>query len=165
MNAIRNLRSLLGLTQKELAIRAQTSQPTIALYEAGKKSPTLETLERITKALGLELSLSFTPPLTREDRRSLAYHREIVKKLKSNPDKIISKAHKNLKTIEKHQPHAKHLINSWRQWLDYPVQDLTSACLDPSLFARDMRQVTPFAGILSASERTQIIKKFRKENP
>ena len=86
MNSRPRQRSLLGLTQKELASRAQTSQPTIALYEAGKKSPTVETLERMTNALGLVLLLSLSPALTRENRRSIAYHHEIVKKLKSNPE-------------------------------------------------------------------------------
>lgn len=46
MNAVRRLRSQTGVTQQMLASRAGTSQPTIALYEAGVKSPTLATVQR-----------------------------------------------------------------------------------------------------------------------
>jgi hypothetical protein len=43
------------------------------------------------------------------------------------------------------------------------VQDLTRLMLDPALDCRDMRQVSPFAGVLGASERTSILKQFQRE--
>ena len=53
MNAIRLLRDLGNLTQAELAEAAGTSQPTIAAYEAGRKSPTLRTLRRLAEGQAL----------------------------------------------------------------------------------------------------------------
>ena len=44
-----------GLTQLELARRAGTSQSAIALYEGSRRSPTMDTLQRILQAAGLEL--------------------------------------------------------------------------------------------------------------
>ncbi len=162
MNPILRLRSQAGVTQKKLALMAGTSQPTIATYEAGKKSPTLETLERLAKSLGLEVSVSFISPLTREDLRSLAYHQAIIEKLKHEPKAVLAKARQNLAIQSKKHPDVKKLFDHWKQWLDFPMDDLIHCCLDSSVFARDMRQVTPFAGILSAEERLEILNKFRK---
>ncbi|MFN2427204.1 MAG: helix-turn-helix domain-containing protein [Candidatus Binatia bacterium] len=163
MNPIRHLRQQAGVTQQKLALLAGTSQPTIASYEAGTKSPTLETVERLAKSLGLEVTIQFAPLQTREDRRSLAYHRAVVEKLKSSPETVVARARGNLDTLWKKHPDARHLFGRWRQWLDLPLEDLVRLCLDPDPLARDMRQVTPFAGLLSAAERLEIVKQFRKQ--
>jgi transcriptional regulator with XRE-family HTH domain len=163
MNPIRRLRSQTGVTQKKLAMMAGTSQPTIASYETGKKSPNLDTLEKLAKSLGLEVAVSFVRPLSREDLRSLAYHQAIIEKLKREPATVLTKARRNIEIMSKKHPDAKKLFDQWRQWLDLPMNDLVNCCLDSSPLARDMRQVTPFAGLLSAHERLMILKEFRKK--
>jgi len=162
MNPIRRLRHDAGVTQKKLAALAGTSQPTIAAYEAGTKSPTLETVERLAKSLGLEATIQFVPRLTREDLRSLAYHRAVVEKLRRSPQVAVAKARANLETLWTKHPDARVLFEQWRQWLDLPLEDLVSRCLDPGPLAREMRQVTPFAGLLDARERRDILNNFRK---
>ncbi len=52
------LRTAAGLTQTELARRMGTTQPGIARVEAGGSTPTLDLLDRVGKALGVELTLS-----------------------------------------------------------------------------------------------------------
>lgn len=47
-----------GLSQRELARRSGTSQPTLSTYESGTKSPTLAVAERIVKTSGYQLTLS-----------------------------------------------------------------------------------------------------------
>jgi len=49
------------LSQRELARRAGTSQATLSAYEAGKKSPSLDTLARIVQAAGLDLRIQLAP--------------------------------------------------------------------------------------------------------
>jgi len=163
MNPIQRLRFHKGLSQQMLATLGKTSQPTIALYEAGKKSPTLDTVSKLAKSLGLEMVIFYVPPLTNSDRRSLAYHQAILQKIKKNPEKILSKSKKYLHRLTLEHPHAKHLFDLWSQWLLLPMDELINCCLDPGLLGRDMRQVTPFAGILNAKERMEIIRKFRKK--
>jgi transcriptional regulator with XRE-family HTH domain len=46
-----------GLTQRQLASLARTTQSTIAAYETGAKTPGLRTLERILRAAGYELAV------------------------------------------------------------------------------------------------------------
>lgn len=50
-----------GLSQRELAKRAGTSQAAIAAYESGRRSPTLETLVRIVRAAGQDLRIQVVP--------------------------------------------------------------------------------------------------------
>ncbi len=55
---IKQARLSAGLTQAELARRAGTSQPAVAVYESGRKIPTVETLGRLLRAAGAELRAS-----------------------------------------------------------------------------------------------------------
>lgn len=54
-----------GLTQAELALRMGTNQPTVARLEAGGVTPSLDTLQRVAEALGLELVIDFSPRVIR----------------------------------------------------------------------------------------------------
>ncbi|MEE9278569.1 MAG: helix-turn-helix transcriptional regulator [Myxococcota bacterium] len=49
-----------GLTQAQLAQRASTTQSAVARWESGGSRPSLETLERLIEACGLELRLQLT---------------------------------------------------------------------------------------------------------
>ncbi|MDQ3964167.1 MAG: helix-turn-helix domain-containing protein [Actinomycetota bacterium] len=59
-NLIRLARYEKGLSQRELARRARTSQSTLSAYEAGRKEPSLETLARIVRSAGLDLRIQLT---------------------------------------------------------------------------------------------------------
>jgi len=50
-------RSKLGMSQTELARRIGTRQPAISRLEKGDYNTTLNTLFRVTEALGLDISL------------------------------------------------------------------------------------------------------------
>jgi len=59
-------RSSAGLTQRDLARRARTSQSVIARIESGATSPSWKTLERLLKCAGFELQAVLRPrPLLR----------------------------------------------------------------------------------------------------
>lgn len=60
---VRTLRGQAGLSQRELAARAGTSQPAIARYERGVSTPSWETLERIAEACGqrIEVDVAMRP--------------------------------------------------------------------------------------------------------
>lgn len=164
MNIVRQLREQAGLTQTALAELARTSQPTIALYESGIKSPTLATVKRMAAAVGLDFLALFSPPMSREDRRSLAYHRAIVKKLRQSPHSLIAKAKEVPKKTARQHPATKELCHRWQAWLNLPLELLIAYILDPGANARDMRQVSPFAGSLSPQERLRILRRFREED-
>ncbi len=56
---IREIRTNKGLTQVQLAMLCGTKQQAIHLYEAGQRSPSLEVLEKIAKALRVDLKELF----------------------------------------------------------------------------------------------------------
>jgi len=58
---IRALREANGMSQAELGRRIGSTQPSIARLEAGRVSPTLETLDRVAAALGAELVVALEP--------------------------------------------------------------------------------------------------------
>lgn len=63
---IRDARRRAGLSQRELAHRAGTSQSTVSAYESGRKDPTAGTLARILAAAGATLEAAAGPENTRE---------------------------------------------------------------------------------------------------
>lgn len=58
---IREARSSAGISQRELARLAGTSQPAVARYESGAAIPTLATLDRLLEACGRRVVLSAEP--------------------------------------------------------------------------------------------------------
>lgn len=65
---LRRVRLRSGLTLRALAARAATSHSTLSAYEAGRKVPTVETLDRIVRAAGYELGVELTPAVGGIDR-------------------------------------------------------------------------------------------------
>ncbi|MDD5580052.1 MAG: helix-turn-helix transcriptional regulator [Methylobacter sp.] len=63
--ALIEARSRAGLTQGELAERMHTTQSVVARLEGGHIMPTTRTLEKIAKATGSKLKISFEPVITR----------------------------------------------------------------------------------------------------
>lgn len=162
MNPIRELRSASGLTQQQLAHAAGTSQPTIAAYEAGDKSPTWRTVERLAGAAGHVAQLRFYPELTREERRSLALHTAIAAQLAEDPDAVLERARGVLRRMRMANPEARALLEEWEVLLMRPWHALLPVLLDLDPRSRELRHVTPFAGVLSAAERARVYREFSR---
>lgn len=58
-SALIEARAKAGLTQEELARRMKTTQSVVARLEGGRARPSTRTLERIAKATGTRLRISF----------------------------------------------------------------------------------------------------------
>ncbi len=102
----------------------------------------------------------FVPPTTREDRRSLALHEAIAERLLENPEGVLRRARRTLALAMKRHPGARALLEEWDFVLGLPLPDLVEVLRDPRPRARELRQVTPFAGVLSAGERTRVYRAF-----
>jgi len=161
MTIVRRIRKLAKLTQSELADLAGTSQSAIAAYESGSKTPSLRTVRRIASAVGMDLHMSPVPALTREERRSLALHEAIAERIHADPDTAMAKARTNLDQMRRIHPHALKLLTEWESVLELPVQEVADVLTDPSPRYRELRHVTPFAGVLAAGERSRVYRRFR----
>lgn len=58
---VREARRRAGLTQRELAARAGTTQSAIARVESGRTSPSLEQVERLMRLSGFQLLVELAP--------------------------------------------------------------------------------------------------------
>ena len=113
----------------------------------------------------MELELRFRPTgdasttrLTREDRRSLALHRVIADRLLADPEAVITKARRNLRVMRRANADgsASRWFDEWERHLDGPVAGIVEVLVSHDQAARDLRQVTPFAGVLTDEERRAI---------
>jgi transcriptional regulator with XRE-family HTH domain len=161
MNPVLVIRSVTGWTQSRLAGMAGTSQPTIAAYEGGSKSPTWRTITGIAQAAGLTCYPFVGVPFTRDQARSLVLHQAIAEQLSADPERVLSVARTNIAVMVELHPDAAALLDEWDQVLQLPVARIVSTMLDPSEHGRDLRQVTPFAGVLTAEKRTEVYRRFR----
>ena len=62
---LREARARAGLTQRQLAVAAETPQPAIARIESGARDPSLATLERLVEAAGFDLRIELVPHIDR----------------------------------------------------------------------------------------------------
>jgi transcriptional regulator with XRE-family HTH domain len=164
MNVVRHIREVANVTQSELARLANTSQPTIAAYETGAKMPSLRTLNRLAASVGLNVDFDVVPALTREDRRSIYLHRRIAEHLKADPGNTLTTARTNLALMRSLHPEAGDLFEQWEQILSQPVMSIVDAMTDTGPEYRELRQVTPFAGVLDAEQRASVYREFRRED-
>jgi hypothetical protein len=108
----------------------------------------------------LEAVVDFVPPLTREDRRSLALHRAIARRLEAAPGPTLARARRTLERMIRRHPAARPLLSRWRRILELPVAEIVEVLTDPRPAARELRHVTPFAGILDARARSEVYRRF-----
>lgn len=159
-----------GLSQRELAARAGTSGATVAAYERGSKEPRLSTLRRLVQAAGMRLEVSYLPDthdpavgLTREEARSLALHRAIAARLAADPTAVLAKARQNLAVMRRANDDgtAREWFNKWDRLLAGPLASVIEVLVSHEQHARELRQVTPFAGVLTDEQRRAIYRAQR----
>ncbi|MDP2959528.1 MAG: hypothetical protein Q8N53_24120 [Longimicrobiales bacterium] len=109
----------------------------------------------MARSVGLEATVSYAPPMTREERRSLHLHRAIADRLRANPDGVLSTARGNLEGMRSGASPVSQPLREWGVLLDRPMEALAEVLTDPSPWARELRHVTPFAGVLTAAERAK----------
>ncbi len=82
---LREARRRAGLTQTELAQRANTKQPAIARYERGRAVPDIATLARLIEACGFELRLELAERDPQRDANvRAALERSVEERLAAN---------------------------------------------------------------------------------
>lgn len=149
-------REALGLTQGQLAERAATSRERINSYERGRVHPTADTLGRVLEAMGCEIAV--VPQLTFEERRSLVISQAVARRLLAEPDLVLAKARQNIKRMRAAATHEHAWIDIWEGLLGLGPESVATILVSKDQFARDLRQSSPFAGVLSDSERAEAVR-------
>ena len=100
-------------------------------------------------------------PLTREQRRSLFLHSAIAKELRHRPEEVIEIARRNIDKMRSVNPHAWRLLDEWERILDGTLGEIVARMLVRGEHGQDLRQVSPFAGVLTADQRADAYRRFR----
>jgi hypothetical protein len=90
------------------------------------------------------------------ERRSLAMHRAIADRLRADPA-LIDKARARVAAWRANGEVHTDYVDAWERLLALCLDELCAQLVDPGEHARALRQVSPFAGVLSARERWSIL--------
>lgn len=148
-----------GFSQRELGRRAGTSNASLIAYAKGRQDPGLTTLERLADAAGCDLVIEVRPRLTAPEARTLELHRLIAGKLEEDPTRVLATARKNLEHMRRTDPgrHSKPYLDAWEVLIEGSTRDLARVLVSTDAAARDLRQASPFSGVLSDEERIGVL--------
>lgn len=107
------------------------------------------------------LALTAQPP-TRDQERARWLHGAIAGHLVSDPDLVIARASANLDRFSMiHRgTMAEHWLELWRETLTAGPDAVLSMLTADTPLARELRQNSPFTGIMSTEERARVLRSF-----
>lgn len=103
-------------------------------------------------------------PLTREQEQSRWLHAAIASHLVAEPDLVLGRARANLDRFSSVHAGtmAAHWLGLWRNALDVGPDRVLTALVSETPQAAEMRQNSPFTGILPPGERRAVLESFRR---
>lgn len=72
--------------------------------------------------------------------------------------RLLERTRERLAEWRRNKSVAEHYVDAWTELLSLPAAELSARVLDPTDTGADLRQVSPFAGILTPRERWQILR-------
>ncbi|MEU8081965.1 helix-turn-helix domain-containing protein [Catellatospora citrea] len=102
------------------------------------------------------------PELTRDQLKSLWLHRAVAGRLVADPDNVLANAAENLHRLQRVHPDgmAAMWLERWRQVLDAGVEAVLEVLTSRSRDAAELRQNSPFAGVLPEGTRQAVLTAF-----
>jgi hypothetical protein len=103
-------------------------------------------------------------PLTREQEQSRWLHAAIASHLVTQPDQVLERARENLDrfTAVHAGTMAAYWLSLWREALEAGPDRVLGLLVSDTPQAAEMRQNSPFTGILPAEERRAVLQSFRR---
>jgi excisionase family DNA binding protein len=103
-------------------------------------------------------------PLTREQEQSRWLHAAIASRLVAEPDLVLGHARMNLDRFDAVHvgTMAAHWLGLWRDALDAGPDQVLTTLTSETLQAAEMRQNSPFTGILPPDERRAVLESFQR---
>lgn len=103
--------------------------------------------------------------LTRDQERSLWLHTAVAGHLVARPEEVLHQASRTLTRLE--QDHSQGpvtgTLREWRERIGIGVPAVLEALVSPTPWAADLRQNSPFAGVLTQEERSTVLAAFRQD--
>jgi excisionase family DNA binding protein len=151
------------LTTGEAASLLNSSrQHIVDLCDRGDLPHTTVGRHRRVQRGDVEALLTRTERLTRDQRRSLWLAYAIAGRIVEEPEQARAVARANLlKSQATARGQARRWLEYWARLLDGPIDRLLDALTSRSPRGRELRQNSPFAGLLRPDEREQVLESWR----
>lgn len=151
------------LTTGEAATLLSCSrQHVVDLCEQGRLPYTTIGKHRRVSRRDVEALRTRTDRWSREERRSLWLAHAVAGKIVSDPELAREKARVQVGRMRKSaRGQALDWLDEWERLLDGPIGELLRKLLDPSPLGRELRQNSPFAGLLTVDERKRVLASWR----
>ncbi len=109
-----------------------------------------------------EINRLVQPALTRDQERSLWLHRAVAGRLVVDPDRALAKARQNTEklAIQHRDTRAGSYLDRWRALIDSGADAVLDVLTSVSPEALELRQNSPFAGVLEEQERQACLRAF-----
>jgi excisionase family DNA binding protein len=153
------------LTTGEVARLLGTSrQHVVDLCNAGNLPYRVVGKHRRVSRHDVEALRTGSTRLTRDQLRSLWLAHAVAARLVENPDAVLSQARGNLERLFRSSVRgsAKVWLQQWQDLLNHPIEDVLEALTSRSPRSRELRQNTPFAGVLSEEQRRAVLAGFSR---
>lgn len=125
---------------------------------------TVGTHRRVRRS-DVEAHRTRTQRLTRDQRRSLWLAFAVAGKIVQDPDGTIDLAWMNLEVMRSRaRGQAVRWLEEWERLLHGPVHELLSQLTSHSPKGRELRQNTPFAGVLDERERQRVLDAWKQRD-
>lgn len=149
------------LTTSEAALLLRSSrQHVVDLCERGELPFVRVGTHRRLRRSDIEALLQ--PELSRDQLKALWLHRAVAGRLVADPEGVLAKARSNLDRLRGIHPDGMtaHWLQRWQAVLDAGTEPVLDALTSRAPYAIELRQNSPFAGVLSEPERDAVLAAF-----
>ena len=94
------------------------------------------------------------------ERRSLELHRLVAERVRADPS-LLHAAQGRVRAWLADGPVHPRWAEAWLDVLQRPLDEILNILVDPGPAARDLRQSSPFAGVLDARTRWEALRRIR----
>ena len=153
------------LTTGEAAkILNSSRQHVVDLCDRGDLSFTTTGRHRRVQRADVETLRTRTQRLTRDQLRSLWLGHAVAGALVRDPETVLALARRNLQRMREVSARGQGAgwLDQWQRLLDGPVEGVLEALTSRSPRSRELRQNSPFAGVLDAEERLKVLEAYSK---
>ena len=152
------------LTTGEVAkILNSSRQHVVDLCNSGELPHTTVGKHRRVRRRDVEMLRNRSLRMSRDQQRSLWLNTAVAGRLVADPSTVLEVARRNLKTLQDTHPRgqAAHWLSEWAALLEGPAERVLEVLTSPTPWAREMRQNSPFAGVLDEDERRRVLTAYR----
>ena len=98
---------------------------------------------------------------TRDQRKSLWLHTAVAGRLVTDPNRALRQARANLRRMREAHARPSPWLRRWEHLIDEGPEKVVRALIADTPEASELRQNSPFAGVLTAPERSRALEAFR----